>query len=205
MPREDVAALVPPGARRILDVGCGFGALGRLLASQGERVLHGIERNPQAAEHLQGVYQRYVIGDGDAGLDELRDERYDCIVFADVLEHLVDPWSALRKARALLASGGAVVASLPNVRNLAVIVNLLLRGRWRYEDSGLLDRTHLRFFTRAEIHELYASAGLAIERVEVNRDRYRPAVRLLAALPTLFIPDLGVCQFRVRGRVAPGG
>ena len=202
-PRTDVAALVPDNAERVLDVGCGFGALGRELNARKARTMHGIERNPAAASHLQGIYQRYVIDDAEAGLDELRAERYDCIVFADVLEHLVDPWAVLRKARAMLAPGGAVVASIPNIRNIAVLFNLVLRGRWRYEDSGLLDRTHLRFFTRAEIHELYASAGLAIERIEVNRDRFRPALRLVAALPTLLIPDLSVCQFLVRGRPTP--
>jgi len=199
-PRADVAALVPDNAQRVLDVGCGFGALGRELTARKPRIMHGIERNAAAARHLQDVYQRYVIGDGEAGLEELRGERYDCIVFADVLEHLVDPWAVLKKASQMLAPGGAVVASIPNVRNIAVLFNLALRGRWRYEDSGLLDRTHLRFFTRTEIYELYASAGLTIECIEVNRDRFRPILRLVAALPTLLIPDLGVCQFLVRGR-----
>jgi 2-polyprenyl-3-methyl-5-hydroxy-6-metoxy-1,4-benzoquinol methylase len=164
--------------------------------------MHGIERNPQASARLQGVYERYVIGDGESALDQLAGERYDCIVLADVLEHLVDPWSLLGRARQMLAPGGCVVASIPNVRNIGLIFNLLARGRWRYEDSGLLDRTHLRFFTRTEIHELYASAGLVIERIEVNRDRYRPALRVLAAVPTLLVPDLSVCQFIVRGRAA---
>lgn len=199
-PRSDVAALVPESAQRILDVGCGFGALGRELTARRPRTLHGIERHAAAASHLQGVYQRYVIADGEAGLDQFRAERYDCIVFADVLEHLVDPWAVLKKAKNMLAPGGAVVTSIPNVRNIALLFNLVVRGRWRYEDSGLLDRTHLRFFTRAEIYDLYASAGLAIERIEVNRDRFRPALRWVAALPTLLIPDLSVCQFLVRGR-----
>jgi 2-polyprenyl-3-methyl-5-hydroxy-6-metoxy-1,4-benzoquinol methylase len=199
-PRADVAALVPETAERILDVGCGFGSLGRQLNAAKARVMHGIERNPAAADHLQGVYQRYLIADGEAGLEQLHAERYDCIVFADVLEHLVDPWAVLRKAREMLTPGGAIVASIPNIRNIAVLFDLVLRGRWRYQDSGLLDRTHLRFFTRAEIHDLYAAAGLTIERIEVNRDRYRPMLRVVAALPVLLIPDLSVCQFLVRGR-----
>src|SRR3954464_8624401 len=137
-PRADVAALVPDNAQRILDVGCGFGALGRGLIATKPRIMHGIERNAAAASRLEGLYQRYVVADAEAGLAELREERYHCIVFADVLEHLVDPWSVLRKATQLLIPGGVVVASIPNVRNIAVIFNLLLRGRWRYQDSGLL-------------------------------------------------------------------
>ncbi len=202
--RRDVAALIPETAAKILDVGCGYGGLGRLL-TMSRRIVHGIERNPAASSHLHGIYARFVIGDAAAGLEELRGERYDCIVFADILEHLVDPWAVLARAGTLLAPDGVVVASIPNVRNIAVIFDLLFRGRWHYAESGLLDRTHLRFFTRSEIYALFDSAGLRIEQVHVNRDRFRPVLRILAALPVLLIPDLGVCQFIVRGRRSSRG
>jgi 2-polyprenyl-3-methyl-5-hydroxy-6-metoxy-1,4-benzoquinol methylase len=197
--RADVAALVPRQAARVLDVGCGFGALGRLLAQRG-CVVHGIERNPEAARHLDGTYARYLIGDVERSAHALEGERYDCIVFADILEHLVDPWTALARYSELLAPGGSVVASIPNIRNIAILLELAVRGRWHYRDTGLLDRTHLRFFTRAEIQELFRSARLSIERMDANRDRFRPLVRIFVALPLLLVPDLGVCQFLVRAR-----
>jgi 2-polyprenyl-3-methyl-5-hydroxy-6-metoxy-1,4-benzoquinol methylase len=199
--RADVAALVPREAVRVLDVGCGFGALGRLLVQRG-CIVHGVERNPDAARHLEGVYARYLIGDVERSVQALGGERYDCLVFADILEHLVDPWSALARYTELLAPGGRVVASIPNIRNIAVLADLAVRGRWRYRDTGLLDRTHLRFFTRAEIEALFRGAGLAIERMDANRDRFRPLVRIAVALPALLAPDLAVCQFLVRARRA---
>lgn len=197
--RADVAALVPREAARVLDVGCGFGALGRVLAQRG-CVVHGIERNPEAARHLEGTYARYLIGDVERSAHALGGERYDCLVFADVLEHLVDPWSALAQYTELLAPGGCVVASIPNVRHAGILLNLAVRGRWRYTDTGLLDRTHLRFFTRIEIEELFGSARLSIERIEAKRDRFRPLARIALALPSLLVPDLAVCQFLVRAR-----
>jgi len=95
-----------------------------------------------------------------------------------------------------------VVSSIPNVRNFALLYNLAIRGRWTYGDSGLLDRTHLRFFTRREIEDLFTAAGLAIEKITSNRDRYSPLQYLAAAIPTLLCPDLRVCQFVVRARRA---
>jgi 2-polyprenyl-3-methyl-5-hydroxy-6-metoxy-1,4-benzoquinol methylase len=93
-------------------------------------------------------------------------ESFDCIVFNDVLEHVVDPWSMLDRAKERLAPGGRIVASIPNVRHYIVVRNLALRGRWDYADWGVLDRTHLRFFTRASIEELFETADMAIETFE---------------------------------------
>ena len=85
----------------------------------------------------------------------------DCLVFGDVLEHLVDPWAALTRLSRLVREGGQVLACIPNVQHYSVIVNLL-RGKWDYQDEGLLDRTHLRFFTLSGIQDLFAKAGLRV-------------------------------------------
>jgi len=201
-PRVDVAALVPPLAHRVLDLGCGFGALGKLLVATQGCDVHGVERNTEAEQYLKGIYTRYVIGDVETAVHECAawHYHYDCIIFADLLEHLVDPWTALKVYSGLLAPTGVIVASIPNVRNLTVLFNLAVRGRWKYATSGLLDRTHLRFFTRAEIHHLFQEAGLAIDRIEVNRDRFPFPRSIATAIPGLFIPDLAVCQFLVVAR-----
>jgi 2-polyprenyl-3-methyl-5-hydroxy-6-metoxy-1,4-benzoquinol methylase len=198
--RTDVAALVPGEARKVLDVGCGFGSLGRFLSETQGCDMHGVELNPEAGPHLQGVYSRFVLGDAGSAFEKFAGEQYDCIIFADILEHLADPWCALNNYVRLLAPTGVVVASIPNVRNLALIYNLAIRGTWTYTDSGLLDRTHLRFFTRREIWSLFHGAGLEIERIAANHERFSPVQRVAAALPTLLVPDLAVCQFLVRGR-----
>ncbi len=93
-----------------------------------------------------------------------------------------------------------MVASIPNVRNIALLYNLVVRGQWRYEDSGLLDRTHLRFFTRREILDLISQAGLEIELIRENRECLSWKRRILSAPLLALIPDLGVCQYLIRAR-----
>jgi 2-polyprenyl-3-methyl-5-hydroxy-6-metoxy-1,4-benzoquinol methylase len=198
--RSDVADVVPKECSRILDVGCGYGGLGRSLRARGLAEVFGVELNPDAASHLEGVYAEHWIGDVEQVSLPVDMEPFDCIVFADVLEHLRDPWGTMEQYLQRLKPGGYVVASIPNVRNFYLLYNLIVRGQWRYEDSGLLDRTHLRFFTRKEIMELFSVAGLEVEMVSENRERFSLKRRIFAAPLLALIPDLGVCQYLIRAR-----
>jgi 2-polyprenyl-3-methyl-5-hydroxy-6-metoxy-1,4-benzoquinol methylase len=196
--RAEVADLVPQSCTRILDVGCGFGGLGRELRARGFESLTGIELNPSAESNLSGVYDQFWIGDVEAFHLPEGVDFFDCIVFADVLEHLRDPWETLSRYIKWLKPGGVVVASIPNVRNMALLYNLIVRGRWEYQESGILDRTHLRFFTRIEIGKMFENAGLKIECVSENREQFSLLRRVFAAPLLTAMPDLGVCQFLLR-------
>lgn len=165
--RPDVAALVPQRCHRVLEVGCGTGTTGALLCSRGHHVT-GLELNADAAERASQVLDVVVTGDVEQGLPFVEGS-FDAVIFADVLEHLVDPWRVLREAVELLAEGGVVLASIPNVQNIDV-VRRLMRGRWDYRERGILDHGHLRFFTLSSIRSLFAQAELRITRVE---RRYR--------------------------------
>jgi GT2 family glycosyltransferase/2-polyprenyl-3-methyl-5-hydroxy-6-metoxy-1,4-benzoquinol methylase len=149
------------GSKHVLDVGCAAGDLARALVERGCRVA-GVEIDEEAAEAARPVLDRLVIGDL-ASLDlasELGSHLFDVVVFGDVLEHLIDPLPVLRQARALLAPGGYVVISIPNVAHADVRLALLV-GDFTYRPLGLLDKTHVRFFTRRSLYELLAEAGLA--------------------------------------------
>lgn len=163
--RAAVVPLVPAGARRILDVGCWRGAFGREIKRQrpGTFVV-GIEADRSAAAIAAGRLDQVIEGQFPNDVDPSL-EPFDCVVFNDVLEHLVDPWNALCATRSLLAPGGAVVSVIPNVRHVRAVVPLVLRGRWDYTDTGLLDRTHLRFFTRATMVELFETTGYTVESI----------------------------------------
>src|SRR5215218_2465447 len=148
------------GTKRVLDVGCATGYLAEALVERGCTV-SGVEFDPKAAEQARPHLERLVIGDIETMdlAEAFGDDRFDVIVFGDVLEHLRDPLAALRKAKALLADRGSVVASIPNIAHGSVRL-ALLAGRFDYQDLGLLDSTHVRFFTRSSIEDLFREAGM---------------------------------------------
>jgi 2-polyprenyl-3-methyl-5-hydroxy-6-metoxy-1,4-benzoquinol methylase len=147
--------------KRVLDVGCSTGYLAQLLRDRNNQV-SGVEIDPEAAELARPYLERVVIGDLETMdlVDEFGEERFDVVVFADVLEHLRDPLKLLTQAQRLLAEGGSVVVSLPNIAHGSVRL-ALLEGRFEYRPLGLLDDTHLRFFTRSTAIELLRASGLA--------------------------------------------
>jgi methionine biosynthesis protein MetW len=173
-PRPEVQELVPPGARRILDLGCSSGALGAALkARQGAEVV-GVELDAAYARDAESRLDRVIVADletVDLGAQELG--TFDCLVVADVLEHLRDPWSTLRRAVTMLAPGGTTVVSLPNVRYWETLAALVVRGTWPLRDQGTFDRSHLRWFTLSDARALIDQAGLRVTGV-APRYRLRP-------------------------------
>jgi 2-polyprenyl-3-methyl-5-hydroxy-6-metoxy-1,4-benzoquinol methylase len=147
---------------RILDVGSADGYLGLILKERGHYVA-GVEREPQLAERARPIYDRFYQVDVDSFEFPDRDE-YDLIIFADVLEHLREPAAVLRRCRSALKRDGKIIVSVPNVANLVIRLNLLL-GYFDYRDLGILDRTHLRFFTLRTLKKLLQDCGLSTERV----------------------------------------
>lgn len=143
--------------RLLLDVGCSTGAFGALIKREtGARVI-GVEPHGDAAAKAGTRLDRIIHGlypECVAGLDE----RPDLVTFLDVLEHMVDPWQALSATVPLLAEGGRVLALIPNIQNASISIPLLL-GHWAYQESGPLDITHLRFFTRESALHLFESRG----------------------------------------------
>jgi 2-polyprenyl-3-methyl-5-hydroxy-6-metoxy-1,4-benzoquinol methylase len=147
--------------RRLLDVGAADGLLARHLTARGWKVT-GLETDPVAAAAGAVHCERMIVADLDAGVPPLEGE-FDAIVCADVLEHLRDPRATLATLRRALASTGEVVVSVPNVAHLWMRLSLLI-GRFDYAERGILDRTHLRFFTRRTLAALVGEAGLRMTR-----------------------------------------
>lgn len=149
--------------RRLLDVGAAAGLLSRLFTQRGWRVT-AIERDPAAAAAGRPYCERMIVADVARGIPPL-DEMFDVIVYGDVLEHLVDPLRVLVALNERLAPGGEVVLSIANVAHLWVRLSLLL-GRFEYADRGILDRTHVRFFTERSLRALLSEAGLRLVHLE---------------------------------------
>jgi SAM-dependent methyltransferase len=163
--RDDVLPYVPPRVRRVLEVGCGRGGFGRSLRDQlgPEAVLVALEpvESQAAIARAAGAFDRVHTGYYPEDLPS-EEEPFDLICFNDVLEHIVDPWSVLRRAAQHLGVEGRVLAAIPNVQHGPTVARLL-RGRWDYEETGILDRTHVRFFTRATALDLFRSTGYVVE------------------------------------------
>ena len=156
--RPEIRQQIPADAREILDVGCGTGSLGYALRCTRSVRVVGVELSELAARRARERLDDVIVGDAVTAMEELAAGSFDCVVFADILEHLADPENALRAARRLLREDGSIVVSLPNVGHWSVL-RQLLQGEWRYEEAGILDRTHLRFFTRKSAERLLQEAG----------------------------------------------
>jgi len=152
--------------QRVLELGCATGYVSRLLADQGCRVT-AVDSNARAAAMAGGACERVLVADleSDDWSRELGDERFDVLLCMDVLEHLRDPARCLRRAKAHLKPGGRAIVSVPNVAHGSVRL-ALLEGRFEYQDLGLLDRTHLRFFTRSTVEQLFRDTGYLVTRID---------------------------------------
>lgn len=164
--RDEMLRFIPQSARRILEVGCGEGFFGYILKSKIGAEVWGIEVYKNAAENAKLKLDKVIIGDIERDELSLPQNYFDCIIFNDVLEHLKYPWDVLKKIQYNLTDKGYVVASIPNLRFLDNIKMLLRNNDWEYKNKGILDKTHLRFFTKKSIKGMFEACGYDIVKIE---------------------------------------
>lgn len=150
-----------PQPENVLDVGCAEGLLGEWIKKNRGCRVTGIELNPAAARSARARLDEVLVGNIETMELPFSERAFDHIIFGDVLEHLIDPWRVLKKVAPLLRPGGSVIACIPNIGHISVIAGLL-SGQFRYVPEGLLDKTHLRFFTRKGIEDLFRECGYEI-------------------------------------------
>lgn len=182
--------LLPVDARRVVEVGCSSGALAREYRKINPACHYtGVEVVPEYAELARRYCDSVVVTDIEAVDDAVFAETFaaDCWIFGDSLEHLRDPWRLLARIRRTIPPNGSIVACIPNVQHWSVQARLC-RGDFRYEERGLLDKTHLRWFTRRTIVEMFDNANFRIVEggeitfaSEPQRDLVLPLIRALAA------------------------
>jgi SAM-dependent methyltransferase len=198
--RTEILPLLPAGSvDRMLEIGCGSGdTLAYLQASGRCRWTCGVELFPEAADTARGRLDEVYEGNIEQMELPIAPASLDVVLCLDVLEHLIDPWAAAARLARLLKPGGVLIASIPNVRHFRVVMPLLVRGRWEYGQFGLMDRTHLRFFTERSATQLLQQAGLRVDAVHksgLDSLRKRAAVMLSAGL----LEPLLVFQYLIRG------
>lgn len=182
----DLLRMIPQTARRVIEVGCSSGALAREFRLRVPDVHWvGVDIDPAftqaATRHCDRVLTLDIDGCDDAFFAEHADR--DCWIFGDTLEHLKNPWAVLSGIRRVIPPTGHVVACIPNAQHWSLIARLAL-GDFTYQDSGLMDRTHLRWFTRTTILKLFQDQGFQVTqgfpRVFQEKDRARVLPHLLA-------------------------
>jgi 2-polyprenyl-3-methyl-5-hydroxy-6-metoxy-1,4-benzoquinol methylase len=150
----------------VLDVGCGIGYFGKSIKEKTSAEVWGIELDEESAKIAESNIDKVIVGDVNQIIETLPEKHFDCIVFNDVLEHLVDPYSVLLNIKKLLSENAVVVSSIPNVRYIGNLKRLLINKQWRYVDAGILDKTHLRFFTKLSIKDMFEDLGYEIIQME---------------------------------------
>jgi SAM-dependent methyltransferase len=185
-PHSYALQLVGAG-HRVLEVGCSVGHVTQHLVAAGNSVV-GVEIDAEAAHEARAWASTVHVIDLDRDhLTTVESGHFDVIVLGDVLEHLRDPVAVLRDLLTLLEPQGRVVISVPHVAHIDVRL-MLLEGKWEYQDDGLLDRTHLRWFTKSSLHQLLADVGLVATRIE--RVRQGVGASLLPVTPGIHRPDV---------------
>jgi 2-polyprenyl-3-methyl-5-hydroxy-6-metoxy-1,4-benzoquinol methylase len=164
--RPEMLEFIPKSVKKALDIGCGMGYFGKSIKDKTGAEVWGVELDEESAKVAKGNIDNVLVGDVNQIIENLQEKSFDCIIFNDVLEHLVDPYSVLLNIKRLLSDNAVVVSSIPNVRYIGNLKRLLINKQWKYEDAGILDKTHLRFFTKLSIVDMFENLGYELLQIE---------------------------------------
>jgi len=195
--RTELIEMLPFLCGRFLEIGCGAGGTLEYLKSKGASYVAGIDINKEAIEIASKRGLDFVMV-ADVEKDELpfKDREFDCIILADVIEHFYNPWDTLKKITHHLKNEGFILMSIPNIKYYKVLMSLILRDEWTYSEAGILDNTHIRFFTLKEIKKLLDYAGLKIVEIRWNASTGRK-FRIINALLFNKLSSFSIVQYYI--------
>jgi len=180
--REDMLKYIPEHVKTTLEFGCGFGGFSALVKETFGAETWAVEIDERAAAEAAKRLDKVINTDALESLGQIPDNYFDCIVFLDILEHMVDPYSLLIAMKQKLTSKGVIIASIPNIRYYRTFVDFALHGNWDYVDQGILDKTHLRFFTYKSIVKMFDQLGFEILLIEGIHPTSSRTLRVLNTL-----------------------
>lgn len=203
--REDVLRLLPKRYSKVLELGCGEGRFRTNLDQENE--YWGIEPAEQAATVASGKLHRVLVGTYSEVFRQIPDNYFDLVICNDVIEHMSDHEQFFRTIKGKMKPEGRLVCSIPNVRYLLNIFDMLVRKDWKYREDGILDRTHLRFFTEKSLKRTITDCGFIIEEFTGLRYYHGESIQrkiLAVAAEAVFGKDVRFLQFGVRLRMSDG-
>ena len=165
-PRDDMLKYIPKNAARTLEFGCGCGNFSALIKETCKAETWGVEIEDKAAKEARHVLDKIINADAHEALKQIPNNYFDCIILFDILEHLVDPYSLLSDLKIKLTPKGVIVLSIPNIRYYSKFFDFVVHGNWDYKSHGILDRTHLRFFTYKSIQKVLQELEFNIVKIE---------------------------------------
>jgi 2-polyprenyl-3-methyl-5-hydroxy-6-metoxy-1,4-benzoquinol methylase len=197
--RPEMLAFIPTKQKYYLDVGCSSGNFAELIKNRNpQSTVWGIELYREAAKIAEKKIDRVINKTAEMALEDLPDNLFDCVIFNDVLEHLVDPYAFLESIKCKLSKNATIIASIPNMRHYEVLYELLFQKEWRYRDSGgVLDKTHLRFYTISSMQRMFEEAGYQVEKIEGLKGCRKIKIRILSWLTFGFLEDIRFPQVAV--------
>ncbi len=199
--RFDLINLMPTAPKTVLEFGCGIGKTGKAITDKYDSQITGVDLSVEAIEvaKQQNCYQKLIIANLDQTPipSEIENEQFDCILYPDILEHLKDPWGVIRSHLNLLAPNGVMIASIPNIRHIYILKDLILKGTWTYQDMGILDRTHLRFFTKKEMIRLFEQANLRVIQIKPRSFSGPSLLKKINRLNGVFLEEFLTTQYLI--------
>ena len=195
--REEMLKYIPKNVKKTLEVGCGFGEFSAMIKERFGAETWAVEMDKEAAHEAAKKLNKVINADIDEALNQIPDNYFNCIIFLDVLEHLIDPYSVLVSMKQKLTDEGVIVTSIPNVRYYRNYIDFAIRGNWDYQDAGTLDKTHLRFFTYKSILKMFEQLGFEVLVIEGIHPTKNKKLILLNILLFKALEDLKYLQFAV--------
>jgi 2-polyprenyl-3-methyl-5-hydroxy-6-metoxy-1,4-benzoquinol methylase len=199
-PRPEILAIVPSNIQSVLDVGCGAGSFAKTVKNKINGEVWGIEPVAEAAIEASKVLDKVFTGLFDDVVMHI-DRKFDLICFNDVLEHMPDPWGCLKKTRELLNKEGMVIASLPNILHYQAFFDILLKKDWEYTEAGIMDKTHLRFFTKKSIVRMFESCDYRVIDIKGLDPTPSKKMNLISILSFGYFNEMRYPQFAIRAEV----
>lgn len=202
--RPEMMQFLPPNIDRVLEIGCGEGIFGQTLKKQSGCEVWGIEPDGDSIEEAENQLDRVLHGKFEDVADSIPEDHFDLLVCNDVIEHIADPELFLKTVTPKLTKDAHMIVSLPNIRYFKNLWELVILKRWRYTDAGVMDRTHLRFFTKWTIEDLFTSNGFQFRKFKgINRSRsFKPLPLIVCSLG--YFSDIAYSQYGMLLQRSPG-
>ena len=195
--RGEMLRFIPDTTSTTLEFGCGIGRFSSLLKETLHTESWGVEIDCQAAAQAAKRLDKVIASDAILALKDIPNGFFDCVIFFDVLEHLVDPYSLLNGIKEKMTEKGIIVASIPNISYYRTMVDLVIRGNWDYKSHGVLDKSHLRFFTRNSIVKTFDELDFDIAAIEGMHATSSRSFKILNALLIGRLKDLRYKHYTV--------